>query len=189
MNKLDIVNEELVVQEYVVGVEYVVDFFSYEGNHVVCDICRYKKIDNGNLMAIYDYMEWVSAEEIDYENIVEYAKQALDAIGIKFVLITPWAYVNWRLTEIDWGRSKATWGGHPNFCRIATGDSPLDKTVRYLAGCYEEVSKDYTLNTNVTIVFLVCKKSGFVKDISVLEDIKTYLVITFLLWIYKKGNI
>ena len=66
-------------------------------------------------------------------------------------------------------------------CRIATGDSPLDKTVRYLAGCYEEVSKDYTLNTNVTIVFLVCKKSGFVKDISVLEDIKTYLVITFLL--------
>ena len=35
-------------------------------------------------MAIYDYMEWVSAEEIDYENIVEYAKQALDAIGIKF---------------------------------------------------------------------------------------------------------
>ena len=36
-------------------------------------------------MAIYDYMEWVSAEEIDYENIVEYAKQALDAIGIKFV--------------------------------------------------------------------------------------------------------
>ena len=26
MNKLDIVNEELVVQEYVVGVEYVVDF-------------------------------------------------------------------------------------------------------------------------------------------------------------------
>ena len=44
--------------------------------------------------------------------------------------------------------------------------------MRYLAGCYEEVSKDYTLNTNVTIVFLVCKKSGFVKDISVLEDIK-----------------
>ena len=39
-------------------------------------------------MAIYDYMEWVSAEEIDYENIVEYAKQALDAIGIKFG-ITP----------------------------------------------------------------------------------------------------
>ena len=44
MNKLDIVNEELVVQEYVVGVEYVVDFFSYEGNHVVCDICRYKRL-------------------------------------------------------------------------------------------------------------------------------------------------
>ncbi|GAB6459614.1 MULTISPECIES: ATP-grasp domain-containing protein [Bacillus] len=172
MNKLDIVNEELVVQEYVVGVEYVVDFFSYEGNHVVCDICRYKKIDNGNLMAIYDYMEWVSAEEIDYENIVEYAKQALDAIGMKF---GP-SHLELMLTEdgprlIEVG-ARLHGGGHPNFCRIATGDSPLDKTVRYLAGCYEEVSKDYTLNTNVTIVFLVCKKSGFVKDISVLDDIK-----------------
>ena len=40
-------------------------------------------------MAIYDYMEWVSAEEIDYENIVEYATKCSRRNWYKIWAITP----------------------------------------------------------------------------------------------------
>lgn len=164
-NRLGIVNDRLVVQEHVTGVEYVVDTFSADGRHTVTDVCRYRKVDNGGHMAVYDSMEWLPPGHEAVDELVEYACGVLDAVGLR----TGAAHVEImrtadgpRLIEVG---ARAHGGGHPRFCRIATGDSQVDRTVRHFAGL-GGIPDRYELRTAVLVVFLINTKAGVVRDAS-----------------------
>jgi len=73
-NQWDVINDRMLVQEHVTGTEFVVDTFSYEGIHTVTDVCRYRKIDNGPHMAVYDSMEWVAMDEPDVPQLIRVHK-------------------------------------------------------------------------------------------------------------------
>ena len=68
-NRLGLVNDRLVVQEYCRGTEYVVDTASFAGRHSVSDICRYHKIDNGDYMAVYESMAWMPPTIAAYDQL------------------------------------------------------------------------------------------------------------------------
>src|SRR4029079_10932475 len=72
-NRMGIINDSLIVQQYVEGTEYVVDTLSHDGVHTVTDVCRYTKVRNGPQMAVYDTMEWVEPELPLVDELISYA--------------------------------------------------------------------------------------------------------------------
>lgn len=169
-NRLGILNDKLVVQEYIVGVEYVIDTISYEGKHSISDICKYHKIDNGQYMAIYDSMEWLSSTIPVYNQVVDYARGVLDAVGMRFgtshleVMLTEDGP---RLIEIG---TRPHGGGHPRFCRVATGDSQVDRIVRYFTS-KGSIPDSFILTTHVLVVFLICRTEGTVSNAEIFDQI------------------
>ncbi|BAZ52780.1 dapdiamide A synthase [Nostoc sp. NIES-4103] len=170
-NRLGILNDKLLIQEYTVGVEYVIDTISYEGKHSISDICRYHKIDNGPYMAIYDRMEWLPPTIPEYDQIVDYARGVLDAVGMRYgtshleVMLTEHGP---RLIEIG---TRPHGGGHPRFCRIATGDSQVDRAVRYFTR-NGSIPDSFQLITHVLVVFLICRVEGIVSNAEIFDQVK-----------------
>lgn len=170
-NRLGIVNDRLLVQEYATGTEFVVDTFSHDGRHTVTDVCRYRKVDNGPFMAVYDAMEWMSPVEPGLDEVVAYAKSVLDALGVRFgaahteVMLTP---AGPRLIEVG---ARPHGGGQPRFCRVATGDSQVDRAVRHFARL-GQVPESFTLLRHVRVVFLISRHDGIVRNAEVFEEVK-----------------
>jgi biotin carboxylase len=161
-NKLDIVNDQVLVQERLVGTEYVVDTFSHDGVHTVVNICRY-----GKRGVVYDSLEWLPYDVDLYGELVQYTRRALDALGVRFgaahseVMVTADGP---RLIETG---VRLHGGGQPRFCRVATGDSQVDRTVRYCAG--EEVPDAFDLRQHLTVVFLISRATGVVRNAEIFD--------------------
>ncbi len=170
-NRLGILNTELVVQEYLTGIEYAVDMASLDGRHVVCSICRYNKIQLGSAIAIYDTMDWMSPDFIAASELTSYAFQVLDAVGIRSgsshveIMMTDSGP---RLIEVA---ARPHGGGHPRFCEEATGDNQVDRVVRSLVSGSLDV-EPYKLRRNVKVVFLHVAERSYVNDIAAIEKIK-----------------
>ena len=79
-NELD----ELVIQERINGQEYVVDTVSCNGIHRVTMIWKYNKIETAECGNIYDYDETVNELGIGESELVEYAYDVADALGVKY---------------------------------------------------------------------------------------------------------
>lgn len=170
-NQWDLINDRMLVQEYVSGTEFVVDVFSYEGRHTITDVCRYRKVNNGPHMAVYDSMEWVTIDEPAVSELIEYTKGVLDAIGMRFgashveVMLTSEGP---RLIEVN---SRPHGGGQPRFCRVATGDSQIDRAVRYFCRL-SEIPDGYELHKRLLVVFLISRMTGAVRNVEVLDAVK-----------------
>ncbi|WP_063771865.1 ATP-grasp domain-containing protein [Kitasatospora mediocidica] len=164
-------NDRMVVQEYAVGTEYVVDTFSHGGRHTVADVCRYGKIDNGEQMAVYESLNWVSPEDPAVPVLTAYAEAVLDAVGFRYgaahieVMLTAEGP---RLVEVN---SRPHGGGHPDFCRTATGDSQLHRAVRWFTEG-SSIPKSYQLLRQMTVLFLIARSSGTVRNVGALAGVE-----------------
>ena len=170
VNRLGLTNSKLVVQEFLQGVEFAVDTASFSGSHSVANICRYNKVYNGPFMAIYDTMEWMPADFAEGPVLKHYAFQVLDAVGMRYgtshieIMMTNEGP---RLIEIG---ARPHGGGHPQFCRHATGDSQVDRIAR----CFVDNGfsrENYDLKTHLTVVFLMCRQGGVVSNRAVLDAV------------------
>ncbi|GIG55769.1 hypothetical protein Lfu02_01410 [Longispora fulva] len=168
-NQFGETDDLLVVQKFVTGTEYVVDTFSHDGEHTIVDVCRYRKVDNGPHMAVYDTMQWVAPNDEALPEITDYTRGVLDAVGMRFgaahveVMATPDGPL---LIELG---ARPHGGGQPRFNRNATGDSQIDRTVSYLTG--KEISAGYELRRHQTCVFHIARRSGVVRNTAVLDEI------------------
>ena len=77
-------NSEFVIQERIKGEEYVVDTVSCNGKHRVTAILKYKKIKTPEGGYIYDYVKSVSELNLGEADIVDYAYDVADALGIRY---------------------------------------------------------------------------------------------------------
>ncbi len=169
VNRLGILNDEVVVQEYVTGTEYVVDTFSDDGRHTITDVCRYGKILDGSSVAVYDTMEWVDPTEPVVRELASYARDVLTAVGMRVGA----AHVEIMMTErgpllIEVG-ARAHGGGQPRYCEMATGDSQVLRTANYFAG-QGPLPDSYELHQHMLVVFHLCRIAGTVTDLSVLDE-------------------
>ncbi|WP_335972423.1 ATP-grasp domain-containing protein [Streptomyces sp. CA2R106] len=162
-NKLDLVNDQVLVQERLVGTEYVVDTFSHDGVHTVVNLCAY-----GKRGVVYESLEWLPYDLDRYGELIRYTRDALDALGVRFgaahseVMMTA---AGPRLIETG---VRLHGGGQPRFCRVATGDSQVDRTVRYCAG--EEVPDAFELRQHLMVVFLISRATGVVRNVREVVD-------------------
>ena len=77
-------NKELLIQEYIDGEEYIVNTVSSNGIHRVTLIWKYHKVKTSEGSVIYDIMETVDELSLGEAEMVEYAYNVADAIGIKY---------------------------------------------------------------------------------------------------------
>lgn len=74
---------DILMQERIVGREYIVNTVSCAGKHRLVSMCFYDKLQmNGS--NIYNYMETVNRLDVGNSAIVRYAYDVLDAIGIQY---------------------------------------------------------------------------------------------------------
>jgi biotin carboxylase len=165
-NKLGLVNDQVIVQEFMVGAEYVVDTFSHDGMHTVVDICRYRKRGT-----VYDSMEWMPYDPAEFGQLLGYTRAVLDALGVRFgaahseIMMTG---AGPRLIETG---VRLHGGGQPRFCRVATGDSQVDRTVAYCTG--QDVPLGYALRQHLLVVFLISQATGIVRNAEIFERLRT----------------
>ena len=169
-NKLELDNDTVVVQEFLVGDEYVVDTFTYDGTHTVTDVCRYRKVTNAGHIAVYDAMDFLPHDDPVVEPLLGYTYKVLDALGVRNgaahseVMVTAAGPV-----LIETG-VRMHGGGHPEFCRVATGDSQLDRTVGWFA-LGREPQPAYRLRNHVRVAFLIASRAGRVRGLEPLEEL------------------
>jgi biotin carboxylase len=170
-NQWDIVNTSMVVQEFAEGEEYVVDSCSIGGVHSIANVCRYLKRRSDANIGVYDRMRWLPPESEEVPELAAYARAALDAIGLRTgpahteIMLTANGP---RLIEVN---ARPHGGGHPRFCRTATGDSQLHRAVRAIAAG-EELPDSYTLLRPTQVVFLISPRAGRLRNVEVLERIR-----------------
>lgn len=74
---------DILMQERIIGKEYIVNTVSCAGKHRLVSMCFYDKLHmNGS--NIYNYMETVTRLDVGNSAIVRYAYDVLDAIGIQY---------------------------------------------------------------------------------------------------------
>ena len=81
-NHLGFVNEEVLVQEQILGEEYVINTVSYQGMHRVTDVWWYHKRAVDHRHVIYDTDELLSATDPMALTVTAFALELLEALGI-----------------------------------------------------------------------------------------------------------
>jgi glutathione synthase/RimK-type ligase-like ATP-grasp enzyme len=76
--------ERLIAQEYLEGQEFAIDTVSCGGRHIAVYGWKYKKERVLGYGTIYDRCMYISPDEKEYDDIVEYVFRCLDAIGIQY---------------------------------------------------------------------------------------------------------
>lgn len=82
-NKLNLMNDFVLAQEFLDGIEYVVNTVSREGRVLLTEIVQYKKqlLPNGSI--VYDVDMLLPSDHSVAEQLFTYAKRVLIALGIK----------------------------------------------------------------------------------------------------------
>lgn len=83
INGIGILNNEVLVQEFLKGQEYVVDKVSYLGEHKIVAVWKYDKRPVNGAAFVYFGMKLVRSDEEFIQILLDYADKVLDAVGIK----------------------------------------------------------------------------------------------------------
>ncbi len=83
-NRFGSQNTELLIQEYIKGDEYIVNTVSCEGIHRVTLVWKYNKVKTSDGAIIYDTCETVNELNLGEAEMIEYAYDVADALGIEY---------------------------------------------------------------------------------------------------------
>jgi biotin carboxylase len=168
-NKLLHVNEEVLAQEFVDGVEYVVNTVSCGGRHHIVLVWRYKKNRFGGAV-VYDTDTMVDSNDpdFDFDVLEQYTYRLLDSLGItngpahSEIMIDSDGPV---LIEVG---ARMDGVVSPVLDARCVGYSQLDLTLdSYLEPDLVSVKtrQGYRLLENAVIVHLIANRAGVVQDI------------------------
>ena len=82
-NRLNIPNTQVLIQEYLAGLEYGVNMVSFDGRGVVTEVVRHQKQRTRTGEIVYDIDELISAESAVYAILVDYTQAVLRCLGIR----------------------------------------------------------------------------------------------------------
>lgn len=174
-NILALVNDQLVVQAYISGVEYIVDTVSMAGVHQVTDIWEYgKRRAFGEASFVYDHAWLLPAEGPKQAALSEYARRVLDALGIRHgaahceIMLSAGEPV---LIEVG---ARICGGYVPLMCKTAIGFSQVDALVESIAspGRFKDgAARPYALHAHALRVLLISGKDGRLRGLPRLKDV------------------
>lgn len=171
-NLLGLLNERVLVQEFLLGPEYVVDTVSHAGRHRVAAIWRYGR---SRAAEGYDFLEILPAEGERQGFLAAYTLAVLEALGIEEGPAhseVMWSGGSPVLIEVG---ARLHGGRTPLLSRQFLSRSQLDLAVdalldpeRFLAG----QDRPYQLTASAAIVFLIPGRSGRLRSLPRLDEIR-----------------
>jgi hypothetical protein len=158
VNDLAIRNDAVLVQEFAAGTEYLVDSYSVGGRHGLVDVCRYTKFSRGDLIGIYDLVDFLGPQDPVVGELWPYVQRVLDAVGMRNgcghteVILTA---AGPRLVEVA---ARPAGGGHQMITELATGSNHILRTVAHrVRGEFQE---GYRLLRHVCSVVVNAPRAG-----------------------------
>ncbi|MFE9255365.1 ATP-grasp domain-containing protein [Streptomyces sp. NPDC006879] len=170
VNRFDISNDTVLVQEFAPGSEYIVDTYSVDGKFGVVSVSRYSKSAKYDRIGIYDALDYLSPEDPIAQELTSYARQVAEAVGVRNgathteIMLTDEGP---RLIEIA---ARLAGSCLQYAARCATGDSQIDRTVRhYLDGAF---TPGYEIVRPVRVVWLSSPRAGILCNAEVLDQVR-----------------
>ncbi|MFI9511231.1 ATP-grasp domain-containing protein [Nocardia sp. NPDC052566] len=169
-------NEAIVAQEYHLGTEYMVNTVSRDGHHHVCDIWKTSRITANGVLDLCDGVVLLAREGDVQEELVRYAYQVLDALGIRHgpahleIKLTPKGP---RLVEVG---ARIVGGDLSHCARIGLGESQVEWTVdAYVRPkrFFERYADNYRLQSNFASVALISPYEGTLVGYPHLDTLKS----------------
>jgi len=81
-NLLNIQNTKLLVQEFIEGVEYVIDTVSFQGETTVTDIIKYQKRIGKYGNTVYESCTFMDINNVELKETIKYTKNVLTALQV-----------------------------------------------------------------------------------------------------------
>ena len=169
VNDLAIRNDAVLVQEFADGIEYLIDSYSVDGRHGLVDVCRYTKFRRGDLIGIYDLVDFVEPDHPVVHELWPYVRRVLDAVGIRNgcghteVIVTRDGP---RLIEVA---SRPAGGGHQMITKLATGSNHILRTVAHRVR--GEFQDSYRLDRYVCSVVVNAPHEGIWRNAELFAEV------------------
>ncbi len=84
INMLGFQNDAVIVQHYIQGEEYVVNTASYAGQYKFCELWYYTRQKREDGQQIYDTARVIDVTTRKHEEVINYALQVIDILGIQY---------------------------------------------------------------------------------------------------------
>ncbi len=129
VNLLGFTNHQVLAQEFISGVEYVVDAVSSHGRHHVASMTRYRKeiIDDGS--PLYKEMTFFAPNDEVHVSIVDYTRKVLDVLGVEHGPSHTEIFVDEHGPVLVESGARLFGGLVPKFQERAARVSPLDLAI------------------------------------------------------------
>ncbi len=170
-NKMGLINDAVLIQEYAEGTEYLVDSYSVDGEHSLVDVCRYTKVGRGDKIGIYRRIDFLAEDDPEVQALWPYTRDVLDAVGIRVgcghveVMMTADGP---RLIEVA---ARPAGGGHQMVSELATGDNHIKRTVAHRVR--GEVRDGFDLVQHLRGVFIIAPSEGYFRNREVFDGIES----------------
>ncbi|MFD4674293.1 ATP-grasp domain-containing protein [Lentzea sp. NPDC058450] len=159
VNKLDLRNDKVLVQELAVGTEYEVDTYSVDGQHGLVSVWRYEKERRGDRLGIYLSNTLVPAADPVVEVLFTYVRRVLEATGVRNgpahveVMMTAGGP---RLIEIG---ARLAGASQQELTLLGTGESQITRMVAHRVDGVAQVGR-YLQRQHVKSVYLSSPAAG-----------------------------
>jgi biotin carboxylase len=169
VNKLGLINDAVLVEEFAEGTEYLIDTYSVDGRHGLVDVCRYTKSRRSDRIGIYELVDFVAPDDPAVATVWPFMQQVLDAVGVRNgcghseVIITADGP---RFLEIG---ARPAGGGHQMITELATGSNHILRTVAHRAR--GEFWPSYELKQHVCSVVISAPVSGIWRNAEIFANV------------------
>lgn len=187
VNRFDLCNDTVLVQEFAKGTEYIVDTYSVDGQFALVSVCRYQKSARNDRIGIYESVDYLPPQDPTVAVLGEYTREVAQALGIR----TGCTHTEVMLTE-DGPRLIEIAGRLAGGCmqyatRVATGDSQIDRTVRHhLDGTF---TPGYQILRPVRVLWLSSPRTGILRSTELLESIRELVTFQRMGLPYRNGEV
>ena len=160
--------DELLIQERINGVEYIVNTVTHKGIHRVTLVWKYNKVKTSEGAIVYDSCETVNDLSLGEAEMVEYAYKVADALEIQYGPVHGEYMIDENGPVLIEVNCRPCGGGMPaDFLDQISGqhetDSILDSYLK--PKCFfDELKKKYELYSHGTLKFFITPKNMIVRS-------------------------
>ena len=160
--------EELLIQERINGIEYIVNTVTHKGIHRVTLVWKYNKVKTSEGAIVYDSCETVNELSLGEAEMVEYAYKVADALEIQYGPVHGEYMIDEKGPVLIEVNCRPCGGSMPaEFLDRISGqhetDSILDSYLK--PKCFfDELRKKYNLHAHGTLKFFITPKNMVVRS-------------------------
>ncbi|MEW6056469.1 MAG: ATP-grasp domain-containing protein [Bdellovibrionota bacterium] len=167
-------NDSLLVQELIVGAEYIVDTVSIEGLHYLNSVWKYRKARHG-AHVLYEVEELLEYSAPEVPLIFEYLKKVLDALELQFGPGHSELFIDERGPVLVETGARPNGVGGPRLSKRAVGLSQIDLTVEAILRPDEfrkRIGTRYEVSEFCLRAYFISEADGVLKQIKNLDRIE-----------------